>query len=234
LLQPLRAGEKGAGAVLGKVTAQIAEVVVDQARQCRELEIVESTRAALPAPGRQLQVACAVTGAGEGEAVVDQVDARALLVPEHVAGVAVLLADEAVEEGPACGLLGDGMHVVALADLARAEQRQRSDFATTSGEFDAAVTAERLRPTKLIAESLGPRPKEPLKAALWNEGVDLIYGYRQRNGITATGGHPLGPRPREAARRRERQQAERRLARIQKRLGMQRVKSAERALRLFR
>jgi len=96
------------------------------------------------------------------------------------------------------------------------------------------VAAERLRPTKLIAESLGPRPKEPLKAALWNESVDLIYGYRQRNGITATGGHPLGPKPREAARRRERQQAERRLARIQKRLGKQRAKSAERPMRLFR
>jgi conjugative relaxase-like TrwC/TraI family protein len=96
------------------------------------------------------------------------------------------------------------------------------------------VAAERLRPTKLIAESLGPRPSDPLKAALWNEGVELIYAHRQRHGITAAGGHPLGPKPREAARRRERQQAERRLARIMQRLGKQRVKSTKRTMRLFR
>ena len=135
-------------------------------------------------------------------------------------------------EGLAAQVSAEARRPVGLSGAERAELALVTERLTQLRRRE--VAAERLRPTKLIAESLGPRPKEPLKAALWNEGVDLIYGYRQRNGITATGGHPLGPKPREAARRRERQQAERRLARIQKRLGKQRVKSAERALRLFR
>jgi conjugative relaxase-like TrwC/TraI family protein len=96
------------------------------------------------------------------------------------------------------------------------------------------VAAERLRPSKMIEESIGPRPAEPLKAALWNEGVDLIYGYRQRHGVTSTKGHPLGPRPRDAAQRRDRRDAELRLARVQQRLGKQRARSAERGMRLAR
>ncbi len=62
----------------------------------------------------------------------------------------------------------------------------------------------------------------------------LIYGYRQRNGITATGGKPLGPKPREAVRRRERDQVQLRLARIQQRLDKQRVKTVEHGMHLFR
>ena len=135
-------------------------------------------------------------------------------------------------EGLAARVSAEAQRPVGLSGAERAELALLTERLTQLRRRE--VAAERLRPTKLIAESLGPRPKEPLKAALWNEGVDLIYGYRQRNGITATGGHPLGPKPREAARRRERQQAERRLARIQKRLGKQRAKSAERAMRLFR
>ncbi|HXV05528.1 MAG TPA: AAA family ATPase, partial [Solirubrobacterales bacterium] len=135
-------------------------------------------------------------------------------------------------QGLAAQVSAEARRPVGLSGAERAELALVAERLTQLRRRE--VAAERLRPTKLIAESLGPRPKEPLKAALWNEGVDLIYGYRQRNGITATSGHPLGPKPREAARRRERQQAERRLARIQKRLGKQRAKSAERAMRLFR
>ncbi len=97
-----------------------------------------------------------------------------------------------------------------------------------------AVAAERARPSKMIEESIGARPKEPLKAALWNEGVDAIYGYRQRHGITSTDGHPLGPKPRDAAQRRDRRQAELRLARVQQRLTKQRVRNAERGMRIGR
>ena len=97
-----------------------------------------------------------------------------------------------------------------------------------------AVAAERSQPSKLIVESLGARPKDPLNAALWNNGVDAIYSYRQRYGITTTGKDPLGGKPRDAGQRRDRREAELRLARVQKQLGKQQVRSAERGMRIAR
>jgi conjugative relaxase-like TrwC/TraI family protein len=97
-----------------------------------------------------------------------------------------------------------------------------------------AVASERSQTSKLIKESLGERPKDTLNASLWNNGVDAIYGYRQRYGITSTGKDPLGGKPRDAAQRRDRREAELRLARVQKQLGKQRVRSAERAMRIAR
>ncbi|HWW66542.1 MAG TPA: MobF family relaxase [Solirubrobacterales bacterium] len=97
-----------------------------------------------------------------------------------------------------------------------------------------AVAAERTQTSKLIRENLGERPRNPLNASLWNNGVDAIYGYRQRYGITVTGKDPLGAKPRDAAQRRDRREAELRLARVQKQLGKQRVRSAERAMQIAR
>ena len=91
------------------------------------------------------------------------------------------------------------------AELSRAE---RAELALIEDRLvqlrRRAVAVERSQPSKLIAETLGARPNEPLKAALWNEGVDAIYGYRQRHGITSSGKDPLGPKPRDAAQRRDR------------------------------
>jgi len=97
-----------------------------------------------------------------------------------------------------------------------------------------AVASERSQTSKLIKENLGERPKDPLNASLWNNGVDAIYGYRQRYGITSGGKDPLGGKPRDAAQRRDRRETELRLARVQKQLGKQRVRSAERAMRIAR
>jgi hypothetical protein len=66
------------------------------------------------------------------------------------------------------------------------------------------VAAARLQPSKLIEGTLGARPTDPAKAALWNEGVDLIYTHRHRHGIVSRSGDPLGPKSGEAARRAER------------------------------
>jgi conjugative relaxase-like TrwC/TraI family protein len=96
------------------------------------------------------------------------------------------------------------------------------------------IAAERTRPSAIVAEALGPRPKDPLKAALWNEGVETIYAYRQRYGIASATGHPLGPKPRDAVRSAERRQAELRLARVQQRLGREQARSAERGMRIAR
>ncbi len=96
------------------------------------------------------------------------------------------------------------------------------------------VAKERLHPSEMILNTLGPRPSDPFKAVEWNAGMDLIHSYRQRHGITATSGNPLGPKTGDATRRRERQLAQQRLMRIQQRLSKERVRKADRALRLFR
>jgi hypothetical protein len=85
-----------------------------------------------------------------------------------------------------------------------------------------------------LEEAIGTRPDDPLKAAVWNEGIDLIFAYRQRHGITSTSGHPLGPKPRDASQRTERRQAELRLARVQRHLAKQRVRRAERGMGISR
>jgi len=97
-----------------------------------------------------------------------------------------------------------------------------------------AVAAERAHPSKLIKSALGDRPKDALDSSSWNNGVDAIYGYRLRYGITSAGKDPLGGKPRDAAQRRDRREAQRRLARVQKQLGKQRARSAERSLRIAR
>jgi hypothetical protein len=127
---------------------------------------------------------------------------------------------------------GEARRAPALSGAERVELALISERLTQLRRRE--VARERAQPSKLIEHTLGARPKDPLEVAHWNAGVELIYGYRQRHGITSTGGHPLGPKPREAARRRERQQAELRLARIQERLGKERARVREHDLRLFR
>jgi hypothetical protein len=90
------------------------------------------------------------------------------------------------------------------------------------------VADERLQPSEMIVGALGARPEDPAKAVLWNEGVDLIFGYRQRYAVSEDDDNPLGPRPGEAARRRERREVEVRLKRIQRELGREQVRTMER------
>lgn len=79
-----------------------------------------------------------------------------------------------------------------------------------------AVEAERLEPTVPIASRLGVRPEdrdlERVKA--WDEGVDLIYGFRLRWGIEDEDTRPLGPERDEPSYRPDRRSVERRLAAI--------------------
>jgi conjugative relaxase-like TrwC/TraI family protein len=97
-----------------------------------------------------------------------------------------------------------------------------------------AVGAARKRTPKMIEGVLGTRPKDRREAALWNEGVHAIYGYRLRYGITSTSGHPLGPKSGDAARSRDRRQAELRLSRVLQRLSRQAARRAERGMRIGR
>jgi hypothetical protein len=91
---------------------------------------------------------------------------------------------------------------------------------------------ERIETSEMIVAALGPRPADRHQAFAWDEGVDLIHGFRQRHGITSTEGDPLGPRSGEAGRRRERNDAQQRLARIQQRLAVERQRAVERALEI--
>ncbi len=44
------------------------------------------------------------------------------------------------------------------------------------------VAAERLAPTRPTLEALGPYPKDPALARAWDDGADLIHGFRLRHG----------------------------------------------------
>jgi hypothetical protein len=135
----------------------------------------------------------------------------------------------------------DGLTVEVATEAPRRSQLSGSERAELALIEDRlvdlrrrAVAAERSQPSPMILDALGPRPQDPLRASLWNNGVDAIYGYRQRYGIAATGKDPLGGKPRDAAQRRHHREAELRIARVQKQLGKQRARSATRAMRIGR
>jgi conjugative relaxase-like TrwC/TraI family protein len=133
-----------------------------------------------------------------------------------------------------------------LADRAGAESRrpsglsgpERAELAMIEDRLldlrRSEVASERMRPSEMVTTALGPRPADPTKAALWNEGVDLIYAYRQRNRLISRTGDPLGLKPKDAARRRERRAAELRLQRIQRALDVERLRAIEHAASIVR
>ncbi len=96
------------------------------------------------------------------------------------------------------------------------------------------IGQERLRPSEMIVDTLGPRPSDPSQVQRWNDGVDLLVTYRQRHRHTSRTGDPLGPKPREAARRRERQAIEVQLRRIQVSLGIEQPRAVERTASISR
>ncbi|HEX4732502.1 MAG TPA: MobF family relaxase [Solirubrobacterales bacterium] len=53
------------------------------------------------------------------------------------------------------------------------------------------VRSERIEVTPMIERLVGPRPADPEEAALWSEGVDLIYQHLYRQGDTVRRGDPL-------------------------------------------
>jgi len=96
------------------------------------------------------------------------------------------------------------------------------------------VRAERISPSQRIVDALGPRPQDPLPAALWNEGVDVIVTHRQLHGVVEDGPHPLGPRPTGAEERNAHVDAERRLRQVQEGLRRSTAREVERAPGLSR
>ncbi|HVC07287.1 MAG TPA: MobF family relaxase [Solirubrobacterales bacterium] len=139
---------------------------------------------------------------------------------------------EGEREGLAVEVSIESRHPVVLTAAERSELALIEDRLRQLRRRE--VAAERLQPSKMIETTLGARPADPTKAALWNEGVDLIYAYRHSNGIASRSAKPLGPIPADPARRCERRAAEQRLARIQHGLGIERSRSAERTASITR
>ena len=80
------------------------------------------------------------------------------------------------------------------------------------------IMGERIQPSEMILNALGPRPEDPGDAYLWNHGVEVIYAYRQRHRVTSLGDDPLGRKPqscRDSPRLGEWQEAQMRLRRVQ-------------------
>lgn len=133
-----------------------------------------------------------------------------------------------------------------LAREARAEARQpsglsgpeRSELALVEDRLlqlrRRDVMAERVRPCQLIVDALGQRPSDATRAAMWNEGVEVILTYRQHHRVTAIDGHPLGPKLGSPDQRRARRAAELRLQRIQHALSHQQARSVERSAGIAR
>jgi conjugative relaxase-like TrwC/TraI family protein len=128
----------------------------------------------------------------------------------------------------AAEIADDASRPSSLSGAERAELAVIEDWLTHLSRRAAAVA--RARPPRMIEESLGPRPEDPVGIDAWNEGVNTIYSYRLRHGITSSSGHPLGPKSRDTARSRDRRQAETRIARMQQRLGKQPSRRAEREI----
>lgn len=99
-----------------------------------------------------------------------------------------------------------------------------------------AVEAERLEPTAPIVSRLGVRPDDhdPEKVTAWDDGVDLIYGFRLRWGVADEDPRPLGPDLDDPSYRVERRSIETRLATIEERLGVPAPEEVQRTFDLGR
>ncbi len=83
-----------------------------------------------------------------------------------------------------------------------------------------AAAAARLSPPDYITKELGERPSDLAKARDWDAGVRGIEGYRERNGVVDRDS-ALGPKPKDASRALEREQARSQIERSQERLQLQ-------------
>jgi conjugative relaxase-like TrwC/TraI family protein len=138
-------------------------------------------------------------------------------------------------EGERDALMTEVASEVRPAGLSSAERAELAMIDDHLAQLARAeVRAARAYSPKMIEESLGARPRDPLDAALWNEGVHAIYSYRLRYGVTSKSGNPLGPKAGDATRSRDWRQAEIRVAQMQQRLARQNVRSAERGLSIGR
>ncbi len=142
---------------------------------------------------------------GEGELARLQSVERLILDQIHTL--------EAEREGIAAKVRVEARRPSGLTGVERAELTLVED--RLLHERRRHIAAERIRPSTMIVEALGPRPADPRMADLWNEGIDLIYKVRQHRRLTSRTGEPLGTAPRDPHRRREHDEALVQLRRLQ-------------------
>jgi Mrp family chromosome partitioning ATPase len=83
-----------------------------------------------------------------------------------------------------------------------------------------AVAAARIEPPAYIVNVLGERPADPARARAWDRGVQGVESYRLEHSIRDKGS-AFGREPQDATARAAREAAQRRLAEIQRRLGLE-------------
>lgn len=83
-----------------------------------------------------------------------------------------------------------------------------------------ALAAARIEPPAYIAKELGERPTDPARAKTWDRGVQGVERYRLENGVKDAR-NAFGREPQDAVARAAREAARRRLAKTQRRLGLE-------------
>jgi conjugative relaxase-like TrwC/TraI family protein len=94
-----------------------------------------------------------------------------------------------------------------------------------------ALTAARIEPPSYIVKELGERPADPTRATAWDRGVQRVERYRLEHGVRDQG-NAFGREPQDALARATREAAQRRLAEVQRRLGLEQqlTKTRERSI----
>jgi conjugative relaxase-like TrwC/TraI family protein len=133
-----------------------------------------------------------------------------------------------------------------LASAARAEERhpaaltgtERTELAMIEDRLlalrRAAALAERIQPSRMIVDAIGPRPQHDAgKEAIWNEGLDLVLTFRQLHRVRSEA-TVFGPRAADPAALAERRAAEARLRQIQHALQVEQSKAVSRSTTIAR
>ena len=93
----------------------------------------------------------------------------------------------------------------------------------------AAATAARLNPPAYITQTLGERPRDPVKRAEWDKAVRGVENYRLRYGVRDKDS-AIGEGPSGVAARAAHQRARRRIEEAQRRVGVRSVRAASRSI----
>jgi hypothetical protein len=111
---------------------------------------------------------------------------------------------------------------LAQMELPDTEVRREREIAAQLLEARSAqaLTAARIAPPSYIVKELGARPADPAKARAWDRGVQVIEGYRLERGVKETS-HAFGRTQQSGAERAAREATRRRLAEVQRRLGLE-------------
>ena len=138
---------------------------------------------------------------------------------------------QASEESWREGLAKDSARLEEMQPPGTAARREREIAAQLLEARSAqALTAARIEPPPYIVQELGERPADPTKARAWDRGVQGVERYRLEHGVRDKG-NAFGREPQERVARTTREAAQRRLAEVQRRLGLEQqlAKTRERA-----